>query len=245
LIDKPLGWTSFDVVNKVRHKLKKKLGLKKLKVGHAGTLDPLATGLLILCVGDYTKQIDTIQGQPKEYIGVLTFGATTPSYDLEKPPDQFYPTGQITPELLETLRQQFLGDIRQIPPMFSAVKVDGKRLYKNARSGQEVEIEPRSVHISAFELSGLRPVVSQTEAHVILPSRGAPIHLYPDYAEGIQADFRVECSKGTYIRSLVYDLGEATGSGAYLSALRRTRNGGFSVEDAWTVEALEQWIDAQ
>jgi tRNA pseudouridine55 synthase len=242
LIDKPLGWTSFDVVNKVRYMLVRRLGLKKLKVGHAGTLDPLASGLLMLCVGDYTKQIDEIQGLPKEYTGIITFGASTPSFDLEKPVDATYPTDHLADALLDQVRRQFIGDIQQIPPIFSAVKVDGKRLYKNARTGEEVEIAARTVSVSDFELGPLRPVPTPVQEHVILSSKGADIHLYPDYEAGLQSDFRVVCSKGTYIRSLVHDIGQAAGSGAYLSALRRTRNGTFSVEDAWDLTELASWI---
>lgn len=242
LIDKPLGWTSFDVVNKVRHHLKHKLHNKKLKVGHAGTLDPLATGLLIICVGEYTKMIDHFQGMPKTYTGTLTLGATTASYDLEKPADTMFPTDHLNDAFLETIRQQFIGDLLQIPPMYSAVKVDGKRLYKNARTGQTVELEPRAVQIESFELSPLRPVQSDRKEHQIISSKGAQIHFYPDYEAGLHLDFKVKCSKGTYIRSLAYDFGEAAGSGAFLSALCRTGTGGYSVEDAWILEELLGWI---
>lgn len=242
LLDKPLGWTSFDVVNKIRYALTRRLGVKKLKIGHAGTLDPLATGLLLLCVGEYTKKIEQLQGLPKEYTGTFTLGATTASYDLEKPVDATFPTTHITPELLEQIRRQFLGDIQQVPPVFSAIKVDGKRVYKNARTGQEVQIEPRTVNIAEFELSAPRPVPPQTSEHMVISARGAPIHLYPDYPDGLQVDFRVVCSKGTYIRSLAHDFGAALGSGAYLGSLRRTATGGYRVEGAWTVERIVEWI---
>lgn len=239
LIDKPIAWTSFDVVNKIRYRFSKKVGNKKLKVGHAGTLDPLATGLLMLCVGDYTKKIDQIQAQEKEYTGVITFGATTASYDLEKAVVP-HPAGikGLNNDLLQAAQTRFVGLIRQVPPMFSAVKIDGKRMYQDARTGKAVDIEPRAVEITAFEIGPLRPAKTQTEIPVILSERGAAIWQHPDFREGLQADFRVVCSKGTYIRSLVFDLGEALGCGAYLSALRRTRNGLFCIEDAWQLDDL-------
>lgn len=243
LIDKPLAWTSFGVVNKVRYLLARKTGNKKLKVGHAGTLDPLATGLLILCVGDYTKRIEEFQAMPKAYSGTITLGATTPSFDLEKAPDTFYPVDHLNKTLLEAATRQFIGDILQIPPIFSAVKVDGRRLYKNARTGQEVEMPHRPVHIDSFELVGdLRPVTDALETSMVASKKGSPIMLHPNYAAGKQIDFEVICSKGTYIRSLANDLGQAVGSGAYLSSLRRTGTGGFEVKNAWTLEAFEEWI---
>lgn len=243
LVDKPLGWTSFDVVNKLRYLLARRLGIKKLKIGHAGTLDPLATGLLILCVGEYTKQIEAFQALPKTYEGVITFGATTPSFDLEKAVNAIFPTAHLTDELLQKTKNQFVGDILQIPPVFSAVKVEGKRLYKNARTGEEVELPERPVHIESFEVGFLRPVpTDERRAPSVVSERGAAIMLHPDYSEGLQVDFQVVCSKGTYIRSLAHDFGQAVGSGAYLSRLRRTRTGGFSVEDAWQVEELGNWI---
>lgn len=245
LVDKPLGWTSFDVVNKIRYRLTRRLGVKKLKIGHAGTLDPLATGLLLLCTGDYTKKIETFQALPKEYTGTITFGATTPSFDREKPVDATWPTEHLTNALIHQTVLQFMGDIEQIPPMFSAVKVDGKRLYKNARTGQVMDLEARKVRIDVFEPGTLRPVPHpDTEGPVILNKKGAPIYLHPDYPDGLQCDFRVVCSKGTYIRSLAQDLGRAAGSGAYLSALRRTRTGGFSVDDAWTMDTIGEWCGA-
>lgn len=244
LVDKPLGWSSFDVVNKIRYLLSRRLGVRKIKIGHAGTLDPLATGLLILCVGEYTKKIESFQGMAKEYTGVITFGATTPSYDKERPIDATYPTGHLNDAFLQSLLPQFTGEIQQLPPAFSAVKVDGRRLYKDAHAGQEVTLTPRTITIEAIALGPLRPVPghAKDEEMVILNKKGAPIRLHPDYPEGLQCDFRVVCGKGTYIRSLAHDLGRAAGCGAYLSSLRRTRNGGFSVDDAWTVEALATWI---
>lgn len=240
LADKPLGWTSFDVVNKIRYALSRRLGIKKLKIGHAGTLDPLATGLLILCIGDYTKKIEEFQALPKTYTGTITFGATTPSFDLEKAVNATFPTAHLTDELLQNVvKQQFTGEILQVPPVFSAVKVEGRRLYKNARTGEEVELPERPVRIESFEISALRPVSSPLASH---PSFLKKIMLHPDYAEGLQIDFQVVCSKGTYIRSLAHDLGQAVGSGAYLSSLRRTGTGGFSVENAWEMEALVAWI---
>jgi len=244
LVDKPLAWTSFGAVNKVRYLLARKTGNKKLKVGHAGTLDPLATGLLILCVGDYTKRIETFQSMPKTYTGTFTFGATTPSFDLEKAPDILFPTAHLTKEILETARQQFLGDILQVPPIFSAVKVDGRRLYKNARTGQEVEMPHRPVHLASFDLLGdLHPVPTSQELVKIASKKGSDIMLHPDYPDGLQIDFQVVCSKGTYIRSLANDLGQAAGTGAYLSRLKRTAIGDFKVENAWNMEALASWVE--
>jgi tRNA pseudouridine55 synthase len=242
LVDKPVGWTSFDVVNKVRIGFTRRLEVKKVKIGHAGTLDPLATGLLILCLGDYTKKIESFQEMEKEYTGAITFGATTASYDLEKAVENLKPVAHLTNEWVQSLLPQFTGEIEQIPPMFSAIKVDGKRVYKNARTGQEVEMEPRKLNVSVFEVSALHPVQLQVETAATINAKGAPIWLHPDYADGLQAEFRVLCSKGTYIRSLVHDLGQAAGCGAYLSRLRRTKNGGFRVEEAWRMEELVEWI---
>jgi len=244
LVDKPLAWTSFDVVNKIRYLLTRRLGIKKLKVGHAGTLDPLATGLLILCVGEYTRRIEEFQAMPKTYTGTITFGATTPSSDLEKALDMTYPTAHLTDEILQKAKQQFIGHILQIPPVFSAVKVDGRRLFKNARTGEEVVLPERPVHIESFEIGQLRPVATHPHATppVMISKKGVPIMLHPDYVEGLQIDFQVVCSKGTYIRSLAHDLGQAVGSGAYLSSLRRTGTGGFSVEKAWEIETLAKWV---
>ncbi|MEX0998000.1 MAG: tRNA pseudouridine(55) synthase TruB [Flavobacteriaceae bacterium] len=212
LIDKPLTWTSFQVVNKVRWLIKKQFNLKKLKVGHAGTLDPLASGLLIICTGKFTKQIDTYQGQEKEYTGTFTLGATTPSFDLETEIDARFDISNLTEEKIQAATKQFIGEIQQQPPVFSALKKDGKRLYEFARSGEEVEVAFRTVHISAFEIT-----------RIALP----------------EVDFRVQCSKGTYIRSLAHDFGKALGNGAHLSALRRTKIGAFSVENAMSVEGFE------
>jgi len=215
LIDKPLTWTSFQVVNKLRWEIKQQFNLKKIKVGHAGTLDPLATGLLIICTGKQTKQINTYQGQIKEYTGTFTTGATTPSYDLETEVDKTYPTAHFSESLLKETTQQFIGEIQQKPPIFSAIKKDGKRLYELARKGETTEIKTRAVTISEFEI---------TKNH--LP----------------KVDFRVVCSKGTYIRSLAFDFGNALKSGAHLSALRRTKIGDFSVDNALSVEEFIQQL---
>ena len=209
LIDKPLTWSSFQAVNKLRWHIKQRFKIKKIKVGHAGTLDPLATGLLIICTGKQTKEIHTYQGQIKEYIGVFTLGATTPSYDLETEIDQIFSTEHITEELLKETTKQFVGDIQQKPPIFSAIKKDGKRLYELARKGETTEIKPRTITVSQFEITKID---------------------LPD------VEVKIVCSKGTYIRSLAYDFGKALNSGAHLSALRRTKIGNFSVENASSIE---------
>lgn len=199
LIDKPFGWTSFDVVNKLRRILRMR------KIGHAGTLDPLATGLLVVCTGKFTRRIDEFQGQEKEYTGTMVLGQTTSSHDLETEPGEPVSLSNLNPGDLPELCVRFTGQILQVPPLHSAIKVDGKRAYRFARKGVEKKLEPRQVEITVFELT-----------RIALP----------------EVDFRVTCSKGTYIRSLVRDFGEAAGTGAYLSALRRTRIGTLRVEDA-------------
>ena len=213
LIDKPLEWTSFQAVNKVRWLIKKEFGIKKIKVGHAGTLDPLASGLLIICTGKFTKKIDTYQAQDKEYTGTFTLGATTPSYDLETEIDQTFDVLSLTSEKILKTVTQFLGEIQQQPPVFSALKKEGKRLYEYARNGEEVEIPYRTVTISEFEITNID---------------------LPD------VNFRVVCSKGTYIRSLAHDFGKALRNGAHLSTLRRTKIGDFSVEKAVGINEFEQ-----
>ena len=215
LIDKPLDWTSFQVVNKIRWLIRSTFGIKKIKVGHAGTLDPLASGLLILCTGKMTKSIEEFMGQEKEYTGTFTLGSTTPSYDLETEVDNTFPTDHITEELLQATLNQFVGTIDQYPPVFSALKKDGKRLYEFAREGIEVEIPARKVNIRSFELT-----------QKVIP----------------KVDFKVICSKGTYIRSLANDYGKALNSGAHLSALRRTRIGEFNIEHAISIEDFEKQI---
>lgn len=212
LIDKPLNWTSFQVVNKVRWLIRKQFDLKKIKVGHAGTLDPLASGLLIICTGKFTKQIETYQAQHKEYTGTITLGATTPSYDLETEIDNTYDIAAISNEAIHEATKQFMGDIMQQPPVFSALKKEGKRLYEYARAGEEVEIPERAVHISAFEITDID-----------LPN----------------VDFKIACSKGTYIRSLAHDFGQALNNGGHLSELRRTKIGDFQVKDAISIENFE------
>ena len=215
LIDKPLDWTSFQVVNKIRWLIRSTFGIKKIKVGHAGTLDPLASGLLILCTGKMTKSIEQFMGQEKEYTGTFTLGGTTASYDLETEIDNTFPTDHITEELLQATLDQFVGTIDQYPPVFSALKKDGKRLYEFAREGIEVEIPTRKVNIRNFELT----------------QKAIP-----------KVDFEVICSKGTYIRSLANDYGKALNSGAHLSALRRTRIGEFNIEQAVSIKDFEEQI---
>ena len=211
LVDKPLTWTSFDALNKIRKQV-------HTKIGHCGTLDPLATGLLICCTGKMTKSISTFQKQEKEYTGTFTLGATTPTYDLESEPQDFKPLEGITDQKIIQATAAFIGDIMQIPPIHSAIKKGGKRAYEMARAGEEVKLDPRSVNIKTFEITK----IDLPEVH-----------------------FRVECSTGTYIRSLAHDFGAALGCGAYLSALRRTKIGDFNVEDAKTVEEWVQYLREQ
>jgi tRNA pseudouridine55 synthase len=211
LVNKPYEWTSFDVVGKIRNSFKP----LKLKVGHAGTLDPLATGLLIICTGKMTKQIDTFQAEEKEYTGTMILGATTPTYDLESEPEVKFDISHLTDEQIKAACTQFIGDIQQYPPAHSAIKIDGERLYEKARRGEDVELRLRNVTISEFEITRIE-----------LP----------------EVDFRVVCSKGTYIRSLVNDFGEALNNGAYLSKLRRTRSGNYHIEDAHEVLELVNTI---
>lgn len=213
LIDKPLHWSSFQAVNKIKWALKKHLDLKKIKVGHAGTLDPLASGLLIVCTGKATKKIQELQGQEKEYTGTIRLGATTPSYDLETAIDAIFPIDHLDENRILAAAASFVGEIDQRPPVFSAIKKDGKRLYEHARAGEEVEIASRKTTIYEFQITRIE---------------------LPD------VDFRVRCSKGTYIRSLAYDMGATLASGAHLTALRRTKSGGFSVEDAVSPDDLAQ-----
>jgi tRNA pseudouridine55 synthase len=211
LVNKPYNWTSFDVVGKIRNSFKP----LKLKVGHAGTLDPLATGLLIICTGKMTKQIDTFQAQEKEYTGTMILGETTPSYDMETEADQTFAISDITEQQVRDACAQFIGEIGQYPPAHSAIKIDGERLYEKARRGEEVELRLRNVTITEFEITG----IAFPEVH-----------------------FRVVCSKGTYIRSLVNDFGKALNNGAYLSKLTRTRSGDYKIDDAWEVMELVDTI---
>ena len=215
IVDKPYGWTSFDAVKKVRGAIQRRLGLKKFKVGHAGTLDPLATGVLIICTGRATKQIETLQSGEKEYVATLRLGATTPSFDLETEIDSEYPYTHITREGILEVLPRFTGRIMQVPPVFSAVKVDGKRAYKFARKGAEVELKAKPLEIRELELLEF---------------------------EGNRMVIRVVCSKGTYIRALARDLGEALESGAHLTDLRRTRVGNFDQKQALSVDAAVEMI---
>ncbi|MFV8361809.1 tRNA pseudouridine(55) synthase TruB [Flavobacterium sp. ZT3P35] len=214
LIDKPLHFTSFQAVNKLKYALINKVGLpKKFKIGHAGTLDPLATGLLLVCTGKFTKRITELQGQAKEYTGTFYIGATTPSYDLETEIDQTFPVAHINEDLIQETAKQFLGEIDQVPPIFSAIKKDGVRLYEHARAGESVEIASRKTTIHEFEIT-----------RIALP----------------EIDFRVVCSKGTYIRSLAFDFGKAMQSGSHLTALRRTKIGDYNVINGVDVLAFEE-----
>ncbi|MBR5375045.1 MAG: tRNA pseudouridine(55) synthase TruB [Paludibacteraceae bacterium] len=214
--DKPLEWTSFDLVNKVRYMIKRKLGVKKFKIGHAGTLDPLATGVLVVCTGKATKRIEELQYQTKEYVATLRLGATTPSFDLEQEIDAEYPTEHITREMVEDTLKTFLGEIQQIPPVYSAVKVNGKRAYDYARKGNEVELKPKLLVIDEIELLDCQlPYIT----------------------------IRVVCSKGTYIRALARDIGIALKSGAHLTSLRRTRVGDITVENCISLEEFQNIVN--
>ena len=212
--------SSFGALAHIRYLVSKKIHVKRVKMGHAGTLDPLATGVLILCTGKFTKQIESLQLHTKEYTATLQLGATTPSYDMEHEVDKTYPTDHITRELIEKTLPQFVGDIQQVPPLFSAVMVDGHRAYKIARKGQEVELAAKTVRIDELELTSFD-------------------------AEKMQVSIRVVCGKGTYIRSLARDIGEALGSGAYLTSLCRTRVGDVRIEDCLTFDNFPEWLDAQ
>lgn len=218
LIDKPLEWTSFDVVKKLKYAISNKLGVKarKFKIGHAGTLDPLATGLLVLCTGKGTKKIQTIQDAQKTYTGVITIGATTPSYDLETDINQTFDTSLVSVEQCKKVAQSFLGNYEQIPPLYSAIWVDGKRAYELARKGKEIELKSREVQIHSFKIDAL-----------YLPN----------------VSFEVQCTKGTYIRTLAKDFGDRLNNGAYLSELRRTKIGDFDIKDAWTIDDFKKQLD--
>lgn len=215
-IDKPLHWSSFDAVKRLRGAMQRRLGMKKMKVGHAGTLDPLATGVMIICTGRATKRIDELQAHTKEYIATVALGATTPSFDLETEIDATYPTEHITKDLVEQVLKQFIGRIEQVPPTYSACKIDGKRAYKFARKGQEVELKPKILVIEEIELL--------------------------EYSQQ-SITIRVVCSKGTYIRALARDIGQTLNSGGHLTALRRTRVGNISANDCLSVEQAIEFID--
>lgn len=216
LIDKPLGWSSFDVVKKIKHLISKKYNLKKLKVGHAGTLDPLATGLLIVCTGKFTKRISEIQGQEKTYTGTITLGGTTPSYDLETEVDNDYKTSHITKELIHQTTKQFIGEIDQKPPIFSALKKGGERLYEKARRGEEIIIESRKIFVREFNIISI---------------------------ENLTVAFEIKCSKGTYIRSIANDFGAALNSGGYLSSLCRTAIGDYQLSKGIDIESFEKLLN--
>ena len=217
LINKPLGWTSFDVVKKIKNLIRTKYSLKKIKVGHAGTLDPLASGLLIVCTGKFTKRISELQGQAKIYTGDITLGGTTPSYDLETEVDVKFETNHISEELIKETTSQFTGEIEQKPPIFSALKRGGERLYEKARRGESIEIESRTVNVHSFDITEIEmPKVS----------------------------FEIKCSKGTYIRSIAYDFGLALNSGAHLSKLCRTAIGDYQLADALDVESFEKQLNS-
>jgi len=216
LINKPQDWTSFDVVNKVRWAIRNKLNVKKIKVGHSGTLDPMATGLLLICTGRWTKKLHELQGLPKQYTGTVTLGGETASYDKESEVTKTYSLEGITAQSIKSAVNDFIGDIKQLPPMFSAIKINGRPLYKLARKGEVIERKLRSVSVERFEMTSWD---------------------VPDF------NFIVDCGKGTYVRSLAHDLGQKLGCGGYLSALRRTRVGEYIIEDAWELDSLIEAID--
>lgn len=217
LIDKPLGWTSFDVVNKLRFKLKHGLGVKKIKVGHAGTLDPLASGLLLICTGKLTKDIDSLQAMDKLYSGTIVLGASTATYDSEVPPSEYYPVDHIDNQLLEKARLSFIGSLEQIPPIYSAIKIDGQKAYNLARRGSDIEMKSRPININRFDIDSTSfPILS----------------------------FFVGCSKGTYIRSLAHDFGKYCHSGAYLGSLRREQIGEYDVKNSFTMDEAITFMES-
>ncbi len=266
-VDKPRQWSSFQLVNKLKWQIKRRLGVKKFKIGHAGTLDPLASGLMLICIGPATKQIATLQEGTKRYTGTMVLGATTPCYDLERAVDAYYPVAQLDAARIENARQHFLGTQQQVPPHFSAVKVNGQRAYMAARHEEEQELKAKEVTIYRFELSNYRPgcycwqspslglpgfvpgttptcygsnahseeiATNNTDKATGTELYRHPQGIVPDWLP--QVDFEVECSKGTYIRSLARDFGEALESGAFLCALRRTQIGSYTIDDAYTIE---------
>lgn len=258
--DKPLTWTSFNLVKVVRNNLSRRLGIKRLKVGHAGTLDPLASGVMILCTGKCTKQIDQLQAGTKEYIATIRLGCTTPSFDAEHPIDATYPTSHITAQSVDEALSRFLGSIWQVPPVYSACKVEGRRAFDYVRQGEEVELKAKELVIDELELLDLHlpeqgicsphasEVAKMARADVNIKDYGRDKDVY-EIAEATDVDaaglsylqIRVVCSKGTYIRALARDIGQALGSGAYLIGLRRTRVGSFALADCLPVENIEQW----
>ena len=219
-INKPYGMTSFGALAFVRSRISRRIGVRRVKIGHAGTLDPLATGVLILCTGKKTKEIERLQLDTKEYTATLQLGATTPSYDMEHPVNAQYPTEHITRELIDQVLPQFVGDIQQVPPSYSAVKIGGDRAYKLKRQGETVELKPKQIHIDEIEVTDFNP-------------------------EKMLLTIRVQCGKGTYIRSLARDIGRALDSGAYLTALCRTRLGNIRIENCLTLDDFPQWLAQQ
>ncbi len=221
LVDKPLNWSSFQAVNAIKWSVKKKFNIKKIKIGHAGTLDPLASGLLLICCGKMTKQIADFQGQAKTYTGTIRIGASTPSYDLETPIDQYYEIKHITEELIFQTKKQFAGIINQRPPLFSALKKEGKRLYEHARAGNQIAIPERKIEIHQFDIESIQ-----------------------NKERCIDLNFKIKCSKGTYIRSIAHDFGKALDSGAHLSGLRRTAIGTYGVDKALSPEKIKNLIES-
>ena len=232
LIDKPLTWTSFNVANKIKWLIKQEFSIKKIKVGHAGTLDPLATGLLVICTGKFTKKINEIQAAEKEYTGVITLGATTPCYDLEKDIDEEFPTEHITEQLIQETAKSFLGGQEQIAPIHSAKKVDGKRAYEYARKGEEVKLKSNTITIKEFE-------VELCDLPHIEVVEGSKINQAKPYVKGVHVRFRIVCTKGTYIRSIARDFGLCLNSGGHLSELRRTRIGEYKIENATSINDFQ------
>ena len=252
-IDKPRQWTSFQTDNKVKAINRNLYGLNKFKIGHAGTLDPLATGLLLVCVGKATKRINELQDGDKIYTGTMVLGATTPCYDLERAIDHYYPFAHITPALLQSVLPQFTGTVEQVPPMFSAVKINGQRAYQYARQTDTDEVPPmptpKPVQIYSFDITGFRPGNPDAAPEPVVPQPTSPdaLHLY-DHPQGTvpphlpQLDFRIQCGKGTYIRSIARDLGMALDSGAFLSALRREQVGDYTLSDAVGIDDVEKLL---
>lgn len=247
IFNKPYRWTSFNVVAKVRGELSHRLGVKKLKVGHAGTLDPLATGVLIICTGKSTKLIDELQAHTKEYVATIKLGATTPSFDMETAEDATYPTEHITRELVEEKLKAFVGRIEQIPPTFSAVKVDGKRAFKYARKGEDIELKPKILVIDELEILHFRELSTVDSQPSNDNDPRERIKYQSDNLQGshLSLTIRVVCSKGTYIRALARDIGQALGSGGYLTGLIRTRIGNYTLQDCMDIEQFPQWLETQ
>lgn len=244
--NKPYRWTSFNLVAKIRGELSRYFGVKKVKVGHAGTLDPLATGVMLVCVGKATKQIDTLQAGTKEYIAEIKLGATTPSFDMETCEDAQYPIEHITKETVEKVLTHFIGEIQQIPPTYSAVKVDGKRAFKYARTGTEVELKPKTLVIDEIELINYGFVAPKDHSEIHLDAQERIKYQHDNLSDKyLQLTIRVICSKGTYIRALARDIGQALGTGAYLTGLTRTRIGDYQLSDCMDVAYFQEWLNNQ